>query len=205
MSVDRGAERFAVATIDAHQQELAQLLHDTLAQSLNAARMYARVTRGAVERACPDASETAATLEAALRDAAEELQGLIRWLRPARLEDADLAARLAELSELASRTLPCEFRCKTQVRAAPEVEAEVLRIAQLALHGLVRRSGATASQLDLDVDQEGLVLSLRASGATAVPSEWQRLEPRAAMFGGRVEARQDHESVGLTCRLPSRL
>jgi signal transduction histidine kinase len=167
--------------------------------------MCARVTRGAVDRACPDATEAAATLETALREAAEELQGLIRWLRPARLDDADLVVRLAELSELASSTLPCELRCESEVRAAPEVEAELLRIAQLALHGLVRRSGAKAIELDLEVYEQELRLTARAAGATRVPSECERLGRRAAIFGGSFEARHEGERLTLTCRLPARV
>ncbi len=200
----QAGERSPYAALDSDHQQLARRLHDTLSQSLNAARIYARVIRSAAERSCPEASESSATLEQVARHAAEELQTLLRWLRPARLDGAALVARLTELAELASRAVPCEVRGPAEVHAEPEMEAELLRIAQLALHGLVGRSGATSIELELERDEQGLLLTARASGGGVMPNEWKTaLEGRARSFGGIFATEHAPEGLTLSCRLPA--
>lgn len=197
-------ERVALAALDSQQLELTQLLHDTLSQNLSAARLYARVNRGALERACPEAVASAVTLEQVVSTAAEELQDLIRWLRPIRLGDGDAVDRLAELAQLASRALPCEFRGRTEIGAALEVQTELVRIAQLALHGLVLRSGAHRLELRLDMDAQDLIMELRASGASAMPNDFvERLDQRARSLGGSFAAEPAADGCSAwTCRLP---
>lgn len=202
----QASERALIEAVDSEQQRLAQLLHDTSSQSLNAARIYARVVRDSMKRTCPEASTTLLTLEDAIRSAADELQDLSRWLRPARLQGSDLSASLAELSQLASRAVPCAFRCRGAfVAADAPSQAELLRIAQLALLALVRPCRAKAITVALEPGERDLVLEIRAAAAQPLPSNVPALlGARARAAGGSFSARHEAAEVTLTCRLPLR-
>jgi signal transduction histidine kinase len=198
-------ERAWVAAIDAEREGTAQLLHDTLAQSLNAARLYARVTRDTLQRTCPEASTTFAELEKVIQSAADEFQGLVRWLRPAQLEGADLVAALEDLCQLVSRTVPCELRCpKDPIEAAAESKAELLRIAQLALHAMVQWRQTNAVELELGFDDTHLVLALRAATERPLPNDREALlTARARMNGGTFQIQHEvGRGSTWTCRLP---
>ncbi len=200
-------ERALLEAVDSEQQRLAQLLHDTSSQSLSAARIYARVTRDVVHRISPEAATAVMRLEQVLQTAADELQALMRWLRPARLDGLELIAALEDLSQLASRTMPCEFRCPaTTIDADVESQAELLRIAQLALHTSMRRSSGQTMACVLQVDARHLVLEMRASWQRPLPGDLEELlAERARVMDGSFTV-QDERGPGctLTCRLPKR-
>ena len=201
------SEQMWLEALDAEQRCLSQLLHDTLTQSLNAARIYARISRNTLERSGPDAATALLTLETVIQNAADDLQSLTRWLRPARLDGTDLPTALAELAQLVSRTLPCELRCAlTGIEADAETQARQLRVAQLALHGLLRHCRVEAIGVELELDQQHLILVLQASGGLPLPDDRARLlELRARASGGSFSVRFDAERGStLTCLLPRR-
>ena len=201
------SERALVETVDAEHGELARLLHDTSSQSLNAARIYARITRNTVRDTCPEALTTLQTLEDVIESATQELQNVTRWISPARLEGSDLVGCLAELCQLAAQTAPCEFRGSANAVSGDRALHEgLLRIAQLALHALVRRCQASGIEVELQLEEQHLALEIRASSKHHLPSELEALlSRRARALGGSFTM---HEAVGgnvLSCRLPKRL
>lgn len=202
--------RSLIAALDAEQQRFAQLLHDTSSQSLNAARIYARIARTTLDQTSSSAATTLTALEEAVENAANETQHVLHWLRPARLERCGLFESLMALTELTSRSVPCLFHCEkvADVDATDaEVQQEVLRIAQLALHALVRSGGVGAGspplRVELDLDDREIVLKIRASEGRALPSELTALlEARARIQSGSLMF--EHSGPGSTwiCRLP---
>lgn len=203
----QASERAVIATVDSEQQRLAQLLHDTLSQSLNAARIYARVARDTITRSHPDATTVLVKLEEVIHGAADEFQGLTRWLRPARLDGSDLTASIADLSQLAARAVPCTFRGSgAALDAELDSQAELLRIAQLALHSLVRYCQVKALEIDLARDEQHLVLEIRAAGAQPLPSDQEALlDRRARALGGNLTVQYDAaHGCTCSCRLPKR-
>jgi signal transduction histidine kinase len=202
-------ERTLLEAIDGEQQRLARLVHDTSSQSLNAARLYARVTRAALRDTCPDAEELLVTLEEIIKTAADEAQNLARWLRPARLDGSGLIACMSELAQLATGTVPCEFHCaKTAIHAQTEIEIELLRITQLALHALVQscRTEAAGLELELELDERYLIVELRASCAQPLPLDLATLlDGRARAMGGSFTVQHEAKRGStLTCRMPKR-
>ena len=204
----QAGERALLEAIDSEQQRISQILHDTSSQSLSAARIYARVARDTIRRTCPDAAPAIVTLEEVIQTAADELQALTSWLRPAQLDGADLVDSLNGLAQLASRTVACEFRCSsTTIEADVASQAALLRLAQLALHALIRSRRGQAMAVELTLEQQHLVLDIHVSWADPLPSELEPLlDGRARLVGGTfaVQQRGDHGST-LTCRLPTRL
>lgn len=200
-----------IEAFDADHERLARLLHDTLSQSLTAARMYARTVLGPVGRASRPGRANEAPLDVTalddlLQTVARECQDLTRWVGPARLAGSNLIACMADLAELTSRTRPCEFFCsETSIDAEPSVQVQLLRIVQLALHALVRPLGDKTAPLALHLACDGrqLIAEIRTT-ASELPREIAKLlESRARSVSGtfRVERlRQGGHSV--VCRLP---
>jgi glucose-6-phosphate-specific signal transduction histidine kinase len=200
----KASERALLEAMDDDQRRLAALLHDTSCQSINAARIYVRVARDTIQRSCPNGAAVWTTLEEAVQAAADELQALNRWLDPTRLDGMDLVAGLAQLTELAARSAACEFRCHlATIDAELAAQAELLRIAQLAIVALVARR--QASVVELNLDERELVLEIRAA-ADALPDGLEvLLDARARVAGGSFTLRREAEHGStLRCRLPRR-
>lgn len=202
------SERALVQAIDSEQQRLAQILHDTLSQSLSAARIYARIARDTAERSGPQASAAVLKLEEVIRKAADELEQVTRWLRPARLDVTGLIASLADLCRLAARTMPCEFQCShSAIDADAEPQAELLRAAQLVLREIARSNKSKALLLiQLELDERHLSLEMRGSWDQPLPSELERLIAiRARALGGSFTAQHEPEGGStLSWGLPKR-
>ena len=115
-----------------------------------------------------------------------------------------MAARLAELAELTSRSMPCELRGELPSRVEPELEGELLQVAQLVLSGLARRSGAKSLELGLDVSHRHLSLTVVAVGASVLPRELDvLLQHRAGIWGGTFTSQRESESrLALRYSLP---
>lgn len=191
----QASERALMDAIDSEQQRVAQLLHDTLSQSLNAVRIYARVTRDSVRRACPELSATFEELENAIGSTADEFHGVAAWLRPAKLHGSDLVACLTDLSRVASRSAPCDVRCDPSAsNVATRVQAELLRVAQLGLHALLLSCRAQSVEMELSGDEERVRIQLRAACDRALPEGFETLlRLRARVMGGTVEVQHETE------------
>lgn len=191
--------------VDAEQQRIAQLLHDTASQTLNAARIYARIARDAVNRICAEAAPPVLELEQVIQNAASELQLLTRWLRPVELGGSRLSVCLQDLAELAAGSAPCQLRCDGAAIDADEgSQAALLRIAQLALHALLLQR-VEALELELTADERELVLHIQAASARALPEDFATpLDDRARLLGGSCKLERTAGSSTITCRLPRR-
>jgi glucose-6-phosphate-specific signal transduction histidine kinase len=193
-----------IEAMETLQQGLAELLHDTSSQSINAARIYARVARNALQSSCPDASPILAPLEQAIEKAAEELHDLSRWLRPSRVDSSGLVGNLRELAALAARRAPCVFRCRLSViHASFKRQAALLRIAQLALLSTVRQRCPSA--LELRVEKRALLMEIQMDSAAPLPEQIELLlDACARAVGGTFAQRTTELGALLTCRVPTR-
>lgn len=191
--------------LDVEQQRIAQVLHDTASQTLNAARIYARIARDAVNRICAEAAPPVLELEQVIQNAASELQLLTRWLRPAELGGSELSFCLQDLVELAAHSAPCQLRCdRAPVDANEASQAGLLRIAQLALHALLLQR-VESLELELTATERELVLHIRAASARALPEDFETpLDARARLLGGSCRLERTAGSSTFTCRLPRR-
>jgi len=204
----RTSERALLAALDFEQQSTARALHDTSSQTLNAARIFLRVLRNEVERASASVSPTWGMLEDAIQTAASDVESLLHWVRPARLDDSDLIAALTALSELAARTAPCEFHCTLtppELDADGHAQQQLLRFAQQAVHALMRtHPPPLKTRLDLALSERELILSIHAWRVQALPGELAALlRARARSAGGTATAdRAPEDDYRLTCRLP---
>ncbi len=176
---------------------LSHELHDTLLQSL----VGVALQFGAVSNSLDASPETA---KAHLARARRQIEQYIRdarqsiWnLRSPMLDTRDLAGALRESGERVSAGRPIQVDVAvrgTPVRAAAEIEHQLLRIGQEAILNAVRHSGARSVQVTLDYGDRDLTLRVSDDGCgfdTAGPAATQdghygltTMRERAAQAGG---------------------
>jgi PAS domain S-box-containing protein len=155
--------------INAHEEErrrLSRELHDGVGQrlalmSVELARLRKEVTGS------PPILEQVRRLSEHIEEVGSELHRLSHELHPAWLEQLGLAASLrricSELSDAGGITILLEIE-EIPVVLTNEVALAVYRIAQEALHNIVKHSRARNSTVRLEADRDDIVLSVIDDG-----------------------------------------
>jgi PAS domain S-box-containing protein len=179
---------------------LARELHDSVTQALFSMTLVTRSTELLVDRDVAAAKEKLGALRDLQREALAEMRALIFELRPGNLEnDGLLAALKTHTAALQGRIgLPIVVTSELSERLPLEVEEVVYRIAQEALHNVVKHAAARQVELTLDRRDDGLLLRLRDDGkgfdASAVP------EGHLGLAGMRARAEKIGASLTVTSR-----
>jgi signal transduction histidine kinase len=195
-----------VAAEEGARGQLAAELHDTVAQSLAAARV--RLDDG-------DPAALAQTGEL-VAEAEEQVRAVMARTRPPALHDGDLAHAVAALrDELALRYgVVVELSWPTEAYPLPLVTAvTVYRFFQEALLNVVRHAEVDLAQAELCVTDESVVATVSDDGLGFDPGEVRAdkgrhvglglLSERARLVGGSLEVTADRSrGVRLTLWLP---
>ncbi len=149
------------------RNRLARELHDSVKQQVFATAMQLAAAQALADH---DPAATRARLteaEKLVGQAQQELNALIRELRPAALGDKGLAAALRELCVDWSRGSGITAEVRTQgERSVPlETEQALFRVAQEALSNVARHSAATAVDVHLAWRDDELALTIADNGA----------------------------------------
>jgi signal transduction histidine kinase len=188
-------ERSRELSIVEERNRLARELHDAVSQKLFGLVLTAEAASTLLARDADAAGEQVSRLGELAQEALEELRGLIFELRPASLEEEGLAATLRKQVDMLERVhgRAIELRITGATRAAPEVEGEVLRVAQQALDNALRHAGADRIELRLQGRDGRLTVTVADDGAgfdPAAPGLRSRrlgltsMEERAHALGG---------------------
>lgn len=167
-STDRVA-RSVVAAQEAERARLAADIHDGVAQRLASLAFHLDAAAAAVGED-PSFAEAQIALARQLANlAAAETRAAIGGLRPPVLDDLGLVQALASLA----RTTPgvrVDTSGLTCRRRVPEhVQTAIYRIAQEALHNVVKHAQARQVWISLDCDRESLLLRVVDDGLGAPP------------------------------------
>jgi two-component system, NarL family, sensor histidine kinase UhpB len=160
------------------RRRLARDLHDEVNQALTAIllRLEALATG-----APPQQVSEVVELKRLVNQAMEELLNLARQLRPTALDDHGLVPAIdAQLKRFAART-GVEARLRTEgdpEQLDEDRKSVIYRVAQEALTNIGRHAGATAVDVELDVDGSGSELRIRDDGAGFDPAEVARTGSR---------------------------
>jgi len=160
----RESARSALAGQEAERQRLARELHDEISQALTA--LLLQLGRTAKD-APPQLGSELVSAQHAARSSLEEVQRIVRELRPEALDDLGLTSALAILSDRVSEQTGLRI-----VRAldsnlpplSPEQELVVYRIAQESLTNVVKHADASEAMLSLERTPAGATLRVRDNG-----------------------------------------
>jgi NarL family two-component system sensor histidine kinase LiaS len=198
----------ALAVVE-ERNRLARELHDSVKQHLFSLAMTASAIRTRFD-ALPDApgelAEMAREIETAAQTAQRETTRLIEDLRPGTLQERGLAAALNDYTLLfgAREHLLIYLEVQGNDRLLPSSVAEALyRVAQEALHNVVRHARATRADVHLRCIPSQATLTVRDNGIgfdTSQPREGlgvANMQERMMGIGGRL-AIESQTGIGTT-------
>jgi signal transduction histidine kinase len=195
------------------RNRLALDLHDVVSQKLFSLVLTAEAAGTLLERDAEAAAAQVKRLQELAREALGELRVLIFELRPPDLERDGLAGALRKhvAAQRPSSGTVVELDADPAVGAG-DADAEVLRIAQEALHNALRHAGAQTVRIRL-ADADGcLVLEVADDGAGFDPEDPElrarhlgltSMQERAERLGGTLTI-SSSISAGTTIRLEVR-
>ncbi|WP_248964235.1 sensor histidine kinase [Sphaerisporangium perillae] len=149
------------------RQRMAREIHDTIAQSLTAILTQLEAADGANDDV-PATRERLDTVRALARESLSETRRSLQALRPAPLEEAQLAAALHVIAAKWSQTTGVPASVSVTGDARPlhaEVETTLLRVAQEALANVGKHASATRAGLTLSYMEDVVALDVRDDGA----------------------------------------
>ena len=181
----------ALAVLE-ERQRLARNLHDAVNQSLFSAGLIAEVLPSLWERDPEEARRSLEDLRRLTRGAQAEMRALLAELRPSTLTDSDLGDLLRLLGNALSgqTNLPVAVTVTGEFTLPAEVQVAFYRVCQEALFNVAKH--AKASQVEINLKQEGAVIELR------IRDDGQGFDPEQTFSGhyGLSMMRERAEAVG---------
>ena len=178
------------------RQRLARELHDSVSQALYGIALGAKTARTLLERDPAQATEPLEYVLSLAEAGLAEMRALIFELRPESLEKEGLAAALKKRAAAlrARHEIEVEATLCDEPRASPEVKEAVYRIAQEALHNIVKHANASKVRLKMECDAEKISLEVSDNGVGFEPHGdfpghlgLRSMHERASRLAGRLE------------------
>ncbi len=148
------------------RQRLARELHDSVSQMLYSIALSTRTARILLDRDPTKVGEVLDDVLGLAKAGLAEMRALIFELRPESLEIEGLVAALTK--QAASLRVRHDLDVETDLCAEPdlplETKEELYRIAQEALHNIVKHAQASRVSLRLTADDEDIGLEVRDDG-----------------------------------------
>jgi signal transduction histidine kinase len=168
----------------AERTRLAQELHDTLEQSLTGIALQLDTTTKLFEKETNGARHHLELARNLVAESQLEVHRSVWNLRCRALEQFDLPGALLRSSRqiAGGSSLRVEMNAHGRIRPLPEtVEENLLRIAQEALTNVLKHSGATLTEIELDYGPMNVVLQVKDNGKGFVLDDCAG--PRQGHFG----------------------
>jgi two-component system sensor histidine kinase UhpB len=201
----RESARSTLAGQEAERKRLARELHDEISQSLTA--LLLEVGRAAKD-APPRLADQLARAQETASTSLEEVQRIVRELRPEALDDLGLASALAVLSDRLSEQTGLRIVRKLDPGLPaldPDEELVVYRIAQESLTNIVKHAKATQAVLKLERTSGGTMLSVRddgrgLDGTSSAGKGMRGMRERAFLIGAELSV-ESPPGAGVEVRL----
>ncbi|HEX5193074.1 MAG TPA: GAF domain-containing sensor histidine kinase [Solirubrobacteraceae bacterium] len=195
-------ERSRELTILSERNRLALELHDVVSQKLFSLNLAAETATTLLERDPEQAADQLRRVRELGREALTELRALIMGLRPASLDRDGLAGALTKEVEMLRRVHAVDIGLVVEpsqpLDAVDDRDADMLRIAEEALHNAIRHAAAERVTVTLSADQDETVLTVADDGVGFDPADpavrsrrlgLTSMEERARELGGRLVVR----------------
>jgi signal transduction histidine kinase len=180
----------------AERGRLARDLHDAVSQTLFSASLVAEVLPKLWERNPDIAYQKLEELRQLTRGALSEMRTLLLELRPAALDEMDLAdlmRHLANAFTVRSR-LPVNLTIEGQTDPPSDIKAVLYRVAQEALNNIVKHAAASQVSITLRREENDILLQVRDDGRGFDPSQISPtslglgiMRERAAAIGAHID------------------
>ena len=194
--LEAGLRRQAAELASSEERShLARELHDSVTQALFSMTLLSRSIEILLDRDPAQVPEKLASLRELQRDALAEMRALIFELRPGNLEEHGLIQALRTHSaSLSGRIgLPVVVEGELADRLPIETEEALYRIAQEALHNVVKHAGAREVRVEVGHRPDGVGLRVIDDGRGFVPDDvpdghlgLAGMRARAERLGGRL-------------------
>lgn len=185
------------------RQRLARELHDSVTQALFSISLVARSTEVMMEREGMHTGEVMgnmADLRQLTQGALAEMRALIFELRPGALEEEGLFEAIRKHAAATQSRVMMAVEVKKNVdmlpRLKPAAEEGLYRIAQEALHNIVKHAKAKKVKVALEVTDNSVMLSVADDGIGFDPEQVPAghmglgtMGQRADLLGGEYEVR----------------
>lgn len=151
----------------AERTRLAQELHDTLEQALTGVALQLDTATKLFVKEPDNAQQHLEMARNLITESQTEVHRSVWNLRCRALEQFDLPGALASSSQqiAGGADLRVDTKCRGRVRPLPEtVEENLLRIAQEALTNVIKHSGASLAEIELDYGPKNIVLQIKDNG-----------------------------------------
>jgi signal transduction histidine kinase len=192
-------ERSRELSILSERNRVALELHDAVSQKLFSLNLAAEAAATLLDRSPAQAREQVDRVRDLARESLAELRSLILGLRPADLERDGLAGALRQEAMMLEQIHGIEVRL--DLGGGQDIgdrgrEAEVLRIAEEALHNAVRHSAAQSVSVRLRGEDGAVTVEVVDDGRGFDPADPQlrsqhmgltSMEERARDLGGRLQ------------------
>jgi two-component system, NarL family, sensor kinase len=150
---------------DEERRRVARDLHDTVGQTLTALKISLGALENAVAR-YPEASDLLADLNGLADQALQEIRTTSYVLHPPLLDEAGFAAAASWYVEGFNKRSAAQVRLRLpeRIRLPSSVEIVLFRVLQESLTNIIRHAGSATVDVLLQVDQNGISLSVRDYG-----------------------------------------
>lgn len=203
---------FATLSQDAavlrERQHLAQELHDSACQTIQAAVLELSILRQKLEPSiAKELNRIAATLTQGLEDIRTITHGLVAVVRKF---EAGLAAALEELGAELSRVVPCDVRCDAGLNIPPKEGFQLFRIAQEAAGNAIKHGRAQNLWITLREKEDAFEFAVRDDGCgfdqarqTGPGIGLYNMQQRARAMGAELTIESEPgNGTTITCILP---
>ncbi|WP_308257627.1 GAF domain-containing sensor histidine kinase [Pseudonocardia lacus] len=205
----------------AERARLARELHDSIVQQVFSMRMQAKALRAQVEPGRTSSPERVRAVADEMLDLAQsalaDLRGMVMQLHPVELVERGLTGAVRDHAESVQATsgLRVDVEAQDMSGLSTELQEDLYRITQEALHNVVKHAGATRASVllcqDGSPDDRQVLLRVSDDGSGLSDPRPRpdalglvSMRERAQRWGGRMEIGNDGSGCRVTVRVPAR-
>ena len=206
---DPKLRRIVSEAIDQEQHRLAQLLHDSVCQSLTGVQMLARVIARKLQTIAPAAAGEVGELDHLLQQAASELHELVHGLRLTEVAPDGLISALRTLAREISERIVCELKFPPTIEFADSyIPSQLFQSAQVAIRYALRRANVSRIVVSLVLEHGGLKLLISDDAPQSDRPDdrsveglfsWHVLLRRAEAIGASLKIKSSSTGTCVTC------